>query len=279
MTISSALCLFLAISQSSNWPKSHTSGRITFQGADHDLLAAAYDHGFTHFDTAPYYGFGTAECDLKPLLAAHPNITVATKVGLYSPGGEGQLSATVFARKAVGRFFPRMSRAIADWSVERARASLAGSLKRLGRERIDLYLLHEPDLALLRTDEWLGWLESERDKIRYFGVAVNTQRLLGFIVEDNPLAPFIQTRDSIDRHEADILTQHGRPMQLTYGYISAALRAGSTDVGSVLAQALRRNTAGSVIVSTRVRKRLAQYTVISDAADADPALRSASDRS
>lgn len=31
------------------------------------LLDAAYDHGLTHFDTAPYYGFGSAERDLKRL--------------------------------------------------------------------------------------------------------------------------------------------------------------------------------------------------------------------
>jgi hypothetical protein len=35
VTISSALCLFLGIPQSSIRPYSHTSGRITFQGADH----------------------------------------------------------------------------------------------------------------------------------------------------------------------------------------------------------------------------------------------------
>ncbi|WP_219928980.1 hypothetical protein, partial [Palleronia abyssalis] len=34
-TISSGLCLFWGILASSNWPVSHTSGRTTFQGADH----------------------------------------------------------------------------------------------------------------------------------------------------------------------------------------------------------------------------------------------------
>ncbi len=40
MTISSALCLFLGIPQSSIRLKSHTSGRITFQGADHFVSLA-----------------------------------------------------------------------------------------------------------------------------------------------------------------------------------------------------------------------------------------------
>src|SRR5215469_7849000 len=96
------------------------------------LLAAAFDHGFTHFDTAPYYGFGIAERDLKPLLKAHPNITVATKVGLYSPGGEAQSAALVSLRKAAGKVLPTLSRPEADFNVARARKALEGSLKRLG---------------------------------------------------------------------------------------------------------------------------------------------------
>ena len=231
------------------------------------LLAAAYDNGFTHFDTAPYYGFGTAERDLKPLLAAHPNITVATKVGIYSPGGEAQLAAAVFMRKAGGRIVPALSRATVDWSVARARNALEASLKRLGREQIDLYLLHEPDLFLLHTDEWLRWLESERDRVMRFGIAGDSKRLRSFVIGNNPLTSFIQTLDSIADREADVLTEHGRPLQITYGYISAALRKGPADIPATLAAALRRNSAGSVIVSTRKRKRLGQYAEISDAVD------------
>ena len=129
------------------------------------LLEKAYDCGFSHFDTAPYYGFGAAERDLKPLLRAHPDITVATKVGIYSPGAEEQPSATVFLRKAAGKIIPAISRPIIDWNIARARDALSGSLRRLGRERVDLYLLHEPELELLDADEWLRWLESERDRL------------------------------------------------------------------------------------------------------------------
>lgn len=232
-----------------------------------NLLAAAYDHGFTHFDTAPYYGFGTAERDLKPLLTAHPDITIATKVGIYSPGGEAQPTAAVFLRKVAGRIFSALSRPTVDWSVARARNTLTASLRRLGRERIDLYLLHEPDLELLDTDEWLRWLESERDRVARFGIAVDSRRLGPFIASANPLASVIQTTDSIMEREADILPAHHRPLQITYGYVSAAQRHGPVDIPAVLAAALRRNKSGSVIVSTRKLKRLAQYAEISDAVD------------
>lgn len=228
------------------------------------LLAAAYDHGFTHFDTAPYYAFGIAERDLGAFLATRPKATVATKVGLYSPGGESQPAALVFLRKAAGRALPALSRPAVDWSVARARAALSASLKRLGRERIDLYLLHEPDARLIAADEWLRWLEDERRRVGAFGVAGASQRVAPFIESASPLAAVVQTQDSIAGREADALIRAGRPLQLTYGYVSAARGEAAA---AVLAAALRRNRTGSILVSTRRIDRLPQYAALA-AADA-----------
>lgn len=231
------------------------------------LLEKACDCGFSHFDTAPYYGFGAAERDLKPLLRAHQDITVATKVGIYSPRGEEQPAATVFLRKAAGRIIPALSRPIVDWSIARARNALSGSLRRLGRERVDLYLLHEPELGLLDSDEWLRWLESERDRVACFGIAVDSTKLPPFVASAHPLASFIQTVDSIAHREADVLIEHHRQLQITYGYISAARRNGPVDFSAVFAAALRRNKSGSILVSTRKPERLRQYAEISDLVD------------
>src|SRR5262245_44485441 len=99
------------------------------------LLEAAVQHGFTHFDTAPIYGFGSSERDLAPVLAAATGLTVATKVGLYPPGGGAQTRVAIVARKVLGKLYPPLSRVDVDLSVKRAEASLDASLKRLGRER------------------------------------------------------------------------------------------------------------------------------------------------
>jgi len=48
------------------------------------LLEAATEGGFSHFDTAPYYGFGMVERDLAPDLRAYPELTVTTKVGILA---------------------------------------------------------------------------------------------------------------------------------------------------------------------------------------------------
>jgi aryl-alcohol dehydrogenase-like predicted oxidoreductase len=231
------------------------------------LLAGAYEQGFTHFDTAPLYGFGIAEGDLKPFLAAHPDATVTTKVGIYPPGGADQGSLGVLVRKATGRLLPALSRPIVDWSIARARSTLAGSLRRLGRERIDVYLLHEPDSALLDTEEWLRWLDDQRDRVLHFGVAANARGLAPF-VPVTPLSALIQTFDSLEGREAESLLASKRPLQFTYGYLHSLRRGDSVNVPAVLRGALARNATGSVIVSTSKVERLAQYGNISAQADA-----------
>jgi aryl-alcohol dehydrogenase-like predicted oxidoreductase len=138
-------------------------------------------------------------------------------------------------------------------------------LRRLGRERVDLYLLHEPELELLDTDEWSRWLESERDRVARFGIAVDAPRLKKFIEVLSTLTTVIQTVDSVRDCEADILRQHNRPLQITYGYFRAAQLSGPVDVQELLGAALRRNQYGSIIVSTRNAKRLQQYSAIADA--------------
>jgi D-threo-aldose 1-dehydrogenase len=221
------------------------------------LLAAAYQYGITHFDTAPYYGFGMAERDLRPLLRQHPDATVATKVGIYPPGGADQLTFSVLVRKAGGTLFPSLSKPTIDWCVERARKSLDGSLRRLGRDHIDLYLLHEPEAHLVPTDEWLAWLDSERDRVAAFGIACDIQRLPPFLINEHPLARVVQCSDSVDGREADVLLKAGRPLEITYGYLSAsAAQHRNFRAETVLAAALRRNFAGCILVFTSKEERL-----------------------
>jgi len=222
--------------------------------------AASIEAGFTHFDTAPLYGFGSAERVLGTVLAGSPELTVTTKVGLYPPGASEPSRAAITLRKAAGRIWPAMSRAIADLSVDRARASLEGSLQRLRRHRIELLLIHEPNAALLNTDEWLRWVEEERGRVHHFGIAGPQEIVQPFLRMANPLTAVIQTRDSLDGCEADIVSNAGRPLQLTYGYFTATSKALSGN--DILTGALARNPAGSVVVSTRSPARLAQFAKI-----------------
>lgn len=221
-------------------------------GAAERLLDAAAEHGFSHFDTAPYYGLGLGEVLLGRLLRRRADCTVTTKVGLYPRLGGGSTRAAMLACKAAGRLVPPLSRPRADWSVRRAKASLERSLRRLGRERIDLLLLHEPDAAMIDSDEWRRWLEDE-PRVLHFGLAGETDRLLPFVRRDDPLARVLQTRDSLDRREADAFDAFPH---ITYSYVSGA--AGG-EARAALAGALERQRDGAVIVSTRRADRLPLY--------------------
>lgn len=237
-----------------------------------NLLSAAVDAGFSHFDTAPYYGFGLAERDMRPMLKAHPDVSFTTKVGIYSPGGERQSGAAVFVRKAGGRLVPALSRPTIDFSIARARRALEGSLQRTGRDRIDLYTLHEPELPMLVAAEWQRWLEDCRSsgKVRHFGLALTADKLAPFLEQDAMIGDVVQLCDSFEEREADLLERFGIPMQITYGYVSSALRHQSPlSVPELLKQSLQRNAEGAVIVSSTKVHRLPQYAAIAEDAAHD----------
>jgi aryl-alcohol dehydrogenase-like predicted oxidoreductase len=223
-------------------------------------LEAAAEQGFSHFDCAPLYGFGGAERALGQAFSKESEITVATKVGLYPPGGCEQGRAETLVRKVAGKAWPKLSRPVVDLAVERARESLERSLQRLGRDHIDLLLVHEPSAELLQTDEWLGWIEKERDRIRNVGIAGPQAVVRPFLDIYNPLVQVIQTSDSLERREADILTSMDRPFQLTYGYFTG--NAPGLDGREILSGALARNATGSVIVSTRSKERLKDFAEV-----------------
>jgi aryl-alcohol dehydrogenase-like predicted oxidoreductase len=229
----------------------HHLGRMPVQAAHLEVAAAA---GFTHFDTAPLYGFGAAERALGSVFGDEPTITITTKVGLYSPGGSDQGHAAMLARKVGGKLWPGLSRAVADLSVERARRSFGDSLRRLRRDRVDVLLLHEPAAGLLRTDEWQRWRESEGDRIRHVGIAGPARIIAPFVMSGDPLAQVIQVCDGLDTREADIVTGVGLPLQLTYGYFSSdqSGRRGS----EILSGALKRNRTGAIVVYSRSQARL-----------------------
>lgn len=251
-----------------------TSGifRVGSAAARRRLLDAAVDHGFLHFDTAPYYGFGIAERDLASVLKAHPEVKVTTKVGMYSPGGDDQSSASVMIRKIGGKIFPALRRPCTSFDLDSARRSLEGSLRRLGRDYVDLYLLHEPDLCAVDIPGWIDWLESQRcsGHIGRYGLALTAERLGPFLAAATPIADVIQVLDSLNHHEADLLICHHRPLQITYGYVSAARAAGDmTSVPDILRLATARNPGGPIIVSTRRIDRLGQYAKTREAVHGD----------
>lgn len=89
-------------------------------------MQAALDLGVTHWDVAEIYGDGVSETVLGKFLdQTGAQVTLATKGGIY---------------RTPERHFSN--------SEDRLRASLEGSLKRLGRDRVELYYIHRRDHSI-----------------------------------------------------------------------------------------------------------------------------------
>ncbi|WP_406054716.1 aldo/keto reductase [Streptomyces sp. NBC_01077] len=112
--------------------------------AAHATVDAAWDAGVRTFDTAPHYGLGLSERRLGAALRDRPRdtYTLSTKVGRLlvpsPPGSPGDDLAHGFA-------VPATHRRVWDFSADGVLRSLEASLKRLGLDRIDIALLHDPD--------------------------------------------------------------------------------------------------------------------------------------
>ncbi|MBK1786307.1 aldo/keto reductase [Prauserella cavernicola] len=110
----------------------------------HAALAAAWDTGIRHFDTAPHYGLGLAERRLGEFLAGTPRdeYVISTKVGrllVPDPAGAGRLD------DAHHYAVPAEYRREWDFSADGVRRSLDASLERLGLDHVDTVYLHDPD--------------------------------------------------------------------------------------------------------------------------------------
>ncbi len=122
-------------------------------------ILAAFDAGYTLFDTADIYCQGESERilgeSLKAVSGMRERVVIATKGGIR-PAGDP-------AADAPSRY---------DFSASHLIGACERSLKRLGIETIDLYMLHRPDY--LADPEEIARAFSglqAAGKVRWFGVS------------------------------------------------------------------------------------------------------------
>jgi D-threo-aldose 1-dehydrogenase len=106
-------------------------------------VATAWELGIRWFDTAPHYGLGLAERRLGRALQGRPReaYVLSTKVGrrldpVGDPSGDDRAHGFVVPATHVRRW---------DFSADGVRRSLEESLGRLGLDRVDVALVHDPD--------------------------------------------------------------------------------------------------------------------------------------
>jgi D-threo-aldose 1-dehydrogenase len=103
---------------------------------------AAWDGGIRTFDTAPHYGLGLSERRLGAALRDRPRgeYVICTKVGrLLDPADD------VTGADTEGFAVPASHVRRFDFSAGGVRRSLAASMDRLGLDRVDIALIHDPD--------------------------------------------------------------------------------------------------------------------------------------
>ncbi|MFD4236263.1 aldo/keto reductase [Streptomyces sp. NPDC058542] len=162
-----------------------------FEDVGEEAAAAAVDAawaaGIRYFDTAPHYGVGVSERRLGAALRSRPrdSFTLSTKVGrvLEPHDGGGDDRADGFA-------VPATHRRRWDFSADGVRRSLEDSLDRLGLDRVDLVLLHDPDEhGEQAIEEAYPALEELRAQgvVRAIGVGMNQTRMLTRFVTDTDI--------------------------------------------------------------------------------------------
>jgi D-threo-aldose 1-dehydrogenase len=148
----------------------------------------AWAGGIRTFDTAPHYGLGLSERRLGDALRDRPRdeYVISTKVGRIlepaAPRPDGTVGSDTEGFAIPARFVRRF-----DFSADGVRRSLEASLDRLGLDRVDLALIHDPDdfgeQALREAYPALERLRAE-GTVRAIGAGMNQTAMLTTFVTD-----------------------------------------------------------------------------------------------
>jgi len=151
-------------------------------------MAASWHGGIRYFDTAPHYGLGLSERRMGEALRsrARDDFCLSTKVGrilepISNPRG---LSDTE------GFSVGRDHRRVWDFSRDGVRRSLDSSLQRLGLDRIDVALIHDPDNHWQEaSSQAVPALVELRDQgvIRAIGVGMNQSSMAARFVRESDI--------------------------------------------------------------------------------------------
>jgi D-threo-aldose 1-dehydrogenase len=147
-------------------------------------VRSALEAGLTFLDTAPHYGLGLAERRVGRLLRGLPrdSFVVSTKVGrLVRPLAPGETA------DPEGFTDTPPAKRVWDFSRDGVRRSLEESLERLGLDRVDIVLVHDPDDHEREAyEQAFPALAELRDQgvVRAIGAGMNQAEMLTRFVRD-----------------------------------------------------------------------------------------------
>lgn len=156
---------------------------IPDDAAVRDLLALARELGINLVDTAPAYG--TSEERLGKLLPDRDDWIIVTKVGEIFENGQSRF----------------------DFSADHTRLSVERSLRRLGRDMVDIVLVHSDgdDMRIIEHEGALEELDRLKSAglIRAFGMSTKTTEGGLWIVEHTDVV--MATCNPVDTHDLPVI--------------------------------------------------------------------------
>ncbi|MEJ1160455.1 aldo/keto reductase [Prosthecomicrobium sp. N25] len=175
-----------------------------------ELLVRAYDHGIRYFDVAPLYGGGRGEVLLGRALGRMGGpVAVSTKVGYAGAIPYGGRQAPEDRRK--------------DFSPDAIERGVIESLRRLGRDVLDILYLHDPPADLHDIEGGaLPRIERLREQglIRAIGVGTSNAATAQAVLERLPLEVLLLAGrfTLIDRTGAGVVARcHAMGVSLVVG--------------------------------------------------------------
>ena len=151
-------------------------------------LHAAIDAGMNFIDTSDAYGAGHSERVVGAFLKERPDrdqIMVCTK------GGNNMVTG------------------VRNFTPDYIRGCVEGSLRRLGIDAIDVYLLHNPTLENMQAGDSYDVLETSKaqGKIKHWGVSVNTLPECDYVVTSGAPAVMQMEYNLLDQSAADVFAR------------------------------------------------------------------------
>jgi D-threo-aldose 1-dehydrogenase len=198
-------------------------GNLYHETSDDDAegaLQAAWAGGIRYFDTAPHYGLGLSEKRLGGFLARMPRdeFVLSTKVGRLLVENENPTGLD-----SEGFAVPDTHRRVWDFSRDGILRSVEASLNRLGLDRIDILLAHDPDGAYagagVQAVETLSELRAE-GVVSAIGVGTNSTDEAAFLLAETAI---------------DVVMLAGRYTLLEQGSLESILDAAYETSRSVIA--------------------------------------------
>jgi D-threo-aldose 1-dehydrogenase len=230
------------------------------------LLETAFEQGIRHFDTAPLYGMGEAEEVLGRFARSRRDqITITTKFGLAPPAIPPLLRPAVPLARALHRrigkrFRPSLPVAFASpspaappanahqlsgdgahppapanpaagsqpYNLAAMRASLEASLRKLGCDCLDFFLLHEGQSQHLNA-EVIATLEGfvQQGKIKCYGLGSGRGATWTVLSEWPAFRGVVQIPDHLLAMDTGWFASHAPAPLFTHSVLQTPLRSAS----------------------------------------------------